>query len=163
MENINLNLQLRIDDPAWQAQWTPALSRLTVRAVETALLAQKKTALKYPAYEVSILLAGNAAAARLNTDHRGKDYVPNVLSFPMDRTPPAPGEPVMLGDLVLAHDVIAAEAKAQGKTFRRHYAHLLVHGTLHVCGYDHETSGQARTMMRLEKEILASLNIPDPY
>ena len=94
----------------------------------------------------------------LNRDYRGKDYATNVLSFPYET------EPVVCGDLVLCPQVVAREASEQQKTLEAHYAHLIVHGLLHLQGYDHEAGPQdALEMEDLERRVLASLGYADPY
>ena len=94
----------------------------------------------------------------LNREYRGKDYATNVLSFPYET------EPVVLGDLVICAPVVAREASEQGKTLDAHYAHLTVHGLLHLLGYDHETGeDDAQRMEDKERAILASLGFDDPY
>ncbi|QWT47409.1 rRNA maturation RNase YbeY [Azospira inquinata] len=93
----------------------------------------------------------------LNRDYRGKDYTTNVLSFPYDQ------EPVVFGDLVISPDVVRREAAEQGIPTEAHYAHLVVHGMLHLQGYDHENDQEAEVMEGREREILATLGYPDPY
>jgi probable rRNA maturation factor len=94
----------------------------------------------------------------LNRDYRGKDYATNVLSFVYET------EPLTVGDLVICAPVVATEAKAQGKTMEAHHAHLIVHGMLHLQGYDHETSAaDAECMEEKEREILAGFGYSDPY
>jgi probable rRNA maturation factor len=93
----------------------------------------------------------------LNRDYRGKDYATNVLSFPYDV------EPVVCGDLVICPAVVAREAAEQGKTAEAHYAHLVVHGMLHLQGYDHENDADARRMEDQERQLLAGLGYADPY
>ncbi|OIR06876.1 endoribonuclease YbeY [mine drainage metagenome] len=107
--------------------------------------------------EVTIRLVAAEEGRALNRDYRGKDYATNVLSFPY-----AP-LPEMAGDLVLCPPVALAEAQAQGKTGQAHFAHLVVHGMLHLQGYDHETDADAASMEAKEREILARLGYPDPY
>ncbi|MBU1174362.1 MAG: rRNA maturation RNase YbeY [Alphaproteobacteria bacterium] len=111
--------------------------------------------------EVSVLLTGDAEQQVINNDWRGIDKPTNVLSFPQ-------GEPFAplsgpIGDLSLAFETLVREAGELGKPFAEHFAHLLVHGTLHLVGYDHQTEDQALVMEGLETEILAELGIADPY
>ena len=162
IHDISLDIAVLVEDLAWQKR-LPRLQKKIVTAVETGLLAQNKLRLKHDRYELSVVLTNDAKIKTLNKQHRGKNTATNVLSFPQGGMPVGPGLPAMIGDIVLAHGVIEAEARAEHKTFDRHFIHLIVHGVLHLCGYDHETPSQARTMEGLEKSILADLNIPDPY
>lgn len=165
VRDVALNLEVLVEDAGWQKKITRLKGKI-VEAVEAALLTQHKLKLKSESYELSITLTSNDKIRKLNREHRNKDYATNVLSFPLadDGVQVTfPGVPVLLGDVILAHDVIEAEAKAEKKTFNNHTVHLVVHGVLHLCGYDHETTGQARTMEGLEKSILADLGLPNPY
>ncbi|MCW5577085.1 MAG: rRNA maturation RNase YbeY [Dokdonella sp.] len=111
--------------------------------------------------ELAIVIVGAADGRDFNRRYRGRDYATNVLSFPYQRLP---GDRCgLLGDLVLCAPVIAREARAQGKRARDHYAHLTIHGVLHLLGHDHEDDAQAQRMEALERRILASLDIADPY
>ncbi|MBA8884975.1 rRNA maturation RNase YbeY [Dokdonella fugitiva] len=111
--------------------------------------------------ELNILIVGRAAGRRYNRQFRGRDYATNVLSFPYE---PAPGEHSgLLGDLVICAPVVAREAREQGKDARDHFAHMTIHGVLHLLGYDHEDERDADAMEALETCILASLGIDDPY
>ena len=107
--------------------------------------------------EITIRLVDADEGRMLNNDYRGKDYATNVLSFPYD------SEPVVTGDLVICPAVVAQEAAAQGKPLDAHYAHLTVHGMLHLQGRDHDNDEDAEAMENEEKEILAALGYPDPY
>ena len=107
--------------------------------------------------EVTLRIVDAEEGCSLNRDYRGKDYPTNVLSFPY--APP----PELAGDLVLCLPVVLAEAEAQGKTAEAHFAHLVVHGMLHLQGCDHERDDQAKLMEAKEREILARLGYPDPY
>ena len=97
----------------------------------------------------------------LNRDYRGKDCPTNVLSFPMEL--PEEFNMPMLGDLVICAPVVAREAEEQGKSPESHWAHMVVHGVLHLQGYDHQNSAEAEEMESLERRILAGLGYPDPY
>ena len=101
----------------------------------------------------------------LNRDYRGKDYATNVLSFPAELPEGLPKgvKLPLLGDLVLCAPVVAREAQEQRKPLGAHYAHLTVHGCLHLLGWDHEDAQEAEAMEQLEREILAGLGLPDPY
>ena len=108
--------------------------------------------------EITIRLVDADEGQSLNNEYRGKDYATNVLSFPYEI------EPVTQGDLVICPAVVAKEAAEQNKPLAAHYAHLTVHGMLHLQGWDHETSeADAEEMENEEKEILAALGYPDPY
>ena len=120
--------------------------------------------------EISIRFSTDAEVRTLNRDYRGKDKATNVLSFPMADpdliASSADGDEIeiLLGDLILAHGICAAEAAERGIPVATHAAHLLVHGTLHLLGYDHETSdADAEEMEDAERRALASLGIADPY
>jgi probable rRNA maturation factor len=102
-------------------------------------------------------MVGAAEGRRLNRNFRGRDYATNVLTFAYADTQP------LSGDIVLCAPVIAQEARAQGKALAAHYAHLVVHGVLHLQGYDHATHAQARAMEARETEIVTRLGYPDPY
>jgi probable rRNA maturation factor len=97
----------------------------------------------------------------LNRHYRGKDYATNVLSFPAEL--PEGVKLPLLGDLVICAPVVAREAREQGKPLNDHYAHLTVHGALHLLGWDHEDEREAECMEQLEREILAGLGVSDPY
>lgn len=137
----------------------------------TATLAEALTGPSCP-MELYVELTGNDHSQQLNAEYRGKDYATNVLSFPATepddlsgamRFSLAGGPPVLLGDLVVASAVVEAEAKEQKKLIEHHFIHMIVHGLLHLLGYDHIEDIQADEMEDLEKQILGSLNIPDPY
>ena len=108
--------------------------------------------------EITVRIVGLEEGQQLNRDYRHKDYATNVLTFDYTQ------EPVVTADLVLCAPVVAREAAEQNKTLAEHYAHLLVHGTLHAQGWDHETSEQdAQEMEAYETEILTGLGFADPY
>ena len=110
---------------------------------------------------INILIVDARAGRRYNREFRGRDYATNVLSFPYEAMP---GERSgLLGDLVICAPVIAREAREQRKDPRDHYAHMAVHGALHLLGHDHEDEIDAERMEALERRILASLDIGDPY
>jgi probable rRNA maturation factor len=111
--------------------------------------------------QVNIALLDEADARGLNRQYRGKDHATNILSFPYE---PLPNESTgQLGDLVICVPVVVREAGEQGKAPRDHFAHLTVHGVLHLLGFDHESEPDAERMEALERRILARLGIPDPY
>jgi probable rRNA maturation factor len=128
--------------------------------------------------EISVRLTDDAEVQKLNAQYRHKDKPTNVLSFPMvqadlldtvantgtnDGGAGATGGEVLLGDIVLAHGVCAAEAEERGISLQDHATHLIVHGTLHLLGYDHMGDAEAETMERIETDALAALGLADPY
>ena len=106
--------------------------------------------------EVTVRFVAEAEGRRLNREFRGRDYATNVLSFPYSRKP-------LAGDLVICVPVVVREARNQGKPLGAHYAHLLVHGCLHLMGMDHERDADAARMERRERRLLAALGFADPY
>ncbi|GAB6388354.1 rRNA maturation RNase YbeY [Stutzerimonas marianensis] len=117
--------------------------------------------------ELTIRLVDEAEGRELNRDYRGKDYPTNVLSFPADVPDGPDGEPLLdiplLGDLVICVAVVEREAAEQAKPLEAHWAHLVIHGCLHLLGYDHLEDEEAEEMEGLERELLAELGYPDPY
>jgi len=115
--------------------------------------------------DLAIRLVDTDEGRSLNRHYRGKDYATNVLSFPAELPEGLPEgmRLPLLGDLVICAPVVAREAAEQGKPLNAHYAHLTVHGVLHLLGWDHEDDQEAEAMERLEREILAGLGIEDPY
>ena len=116
----------------------------------------------YEPAEVSVVLADDEFVHILNRDYRDKDCPTNVLSFENAVKPPK-GQPWMAGDIVIAYQTVVREAKNQGKSVAAHLAHLLVHGTLHLQGYDHLTAKQAQSMENLEIQIMKTLGYDNPY
>ena len=114
-----------------------------------------------PDAEVTIRLVEPSESQALNNDYRGKDKPTNVLSFEFDAPPMI--ELPLLGDLVICKEIIEREAIEQQKELNDHWAHMVVHGTLHLLGFDHIIDAEAQTMESLEKQILATLGIDDPY
>ena len=117
--------------------------------------------------DLAIRIVGTKEGRALNRHYRGKDYATNVLSFPADvaegvKLPKGVRMP-LLGDIVLCAPVVAREAKEQKKPLGDHYAHLTVHGVLHLLGWDHQDAREADCMEALEREILAGLGVDDPY
>ena len=117
--------------------------------------------------DLAVRLVDAREGRALNRHYRGRDYATNVLSFPADlgegvKLPKGVRMP-LLGDLVLCAPVVAREAREQGKRLNHHYAHLTVHGVLHLLGWDHEDAREADCMEALEREILAAMGIADPY
>jgi probable rRNA maturation factor len=117
---------------------------------------------RFGAVELAVRLVPPAESRRLNRHYRGKDAPTNVLSFPA-RVVSEQVRPRPLGDIVICPVVLRREAREQGKTLRAHFAHLLVHGVLHLVGYDHEADDEARRMERREIAVLRRLGFDNPY
>lgn len=111
--------------------------------------------------EICIRLVDADESQALNSEYRTKDYATNVLSFPFEAPPGIPMD--LLGDLAICAEVVTREAAEQGKPLMDHWAHMVIHGTLHLIGFDHINEPDAVEMETLETELLASLNIVDPY
>jgi probable rRNA maturation factor len=138
-----------------------------LRAWADAALAAVKTEVATDgAAGLTIRVVDEAEARTLNRDFRGRDYATNVLSFPFDDVAPEAldeMEAPYLGDLAICAPVVAREAAEQGKAPAAHWAHMVVHGVLHLSGHDHQHDSEAQAMEGLERRILASLGFPDPY
>jgi probable rRNA maturation factor len=139
----------------------PQAAKLVRRTIAAAAPARARAA------ELSVILTSNRAIGALNRQWRGQDKPTNVLSFPAPKQATkraaARGAPRHLGDIVIAYETTAAEARAERKPFDHHLAHLAVHGFLHLLGYDHESDSEAEAMERRERMILSRLGVPDPY
>lgn len=157
---MSLVVELSVEHPAW----TEAIADLQAFA-ERALGAAVAVACVDVAAdgEVSCLLCDDEAIRRLNADWRGKDAPTNVLSFPAAPAPRPHGRPRPLGDIALAFETVAREARRDGMPFAAHAEHLLVHGFLHLIGHDHETDAEAERMEALETRAMQRLGRPDPY
>lgn len=147
-------IDISIESPRWAD--FPAAEQTVRGAIGAALVAAEADGA-----EVSVVLADDARIRELNRAWLGRDKATNVLSFPAAGGPN--GEPRFLGDIVLAFETIEREAGAEGKPLADHVAHLAVHGTLHLLGYDHERDSEAELMESRERIILAQLGIADPY
>ena len=157
----NIEIDVALDDDRW-AGVVPDLEAFVVRAVQAGF-AIAPNALTGPV-EVSILLTDDSAVQALNRTWRAKDKPTNVLSFPAAAQPTYGGAPTPLGDVVLAYDTMLRESVEQSKPLADHLAHLLVHGTLHLLGQDHETGeAEADAMEGLEVAALRTLGVSDPY
>ncbi|MDC7788427.1 rRNA maturation RNase YbeY [Rhodoplanes sp. TEM] len=157
VEHDGTTIDVVVESPLWAA--VPEAEAQVLRAVAAALPADRGPC------ELAVVLADDATVKTLNGQYRGRDAPTNVLSFP---AVPGPGPtdtamPTLLGDVVLAYETVRAEAERDGKPFAHHLGHLVVHGVLHLLGYDHETDSDAETMEARERDVLASLAIPDPY
>ncbi|MBQ1560056.1 MULTISPECIES: rRNA maturation RNase YbeY [Caulobacter] len=148
---------MEIEDQAWLAAAEDA-EVLVWRAAQAVLDAHEDIV----GQGIVILLTDDDSVQVLNRDFRQKDYATNVLSFPAPRDPLVNPEG-QIGDIALAYGVCAREAAEQGKPLAHHLQHLVAHGVLHLLGYDHESDDEAEAMEALEREILAGLDVPDPY
>jgi probable rRNA maturation factor len=147
-------IDILVQSPLWKAQ-------RSARAVLRRAVAEAASVARAGGGELAIVLTDDSAIRALNRDWRRKDEPTNVLSFPAaDRRG---GAAHHLGDIVIAYQTTAREAKAERKPFRHHLAHLAVHGFLHLAGYDHEADEEAEAMEGLEIAILARLRVPNPY
>ncbi len=146
-------IEIEIKSPAWRKKWPKAAaevqSLLALSSDWPALRAKS-------AGEIAVVFADDATLQDLNARFRGKDKPTNVLSFPDGERPPG-------GGIALAYETISAEAVAQGKPFVNHTKHMILHGFLHLLGFDHNQPRAARLMEGLEIAILARMGIPNPY
>jgi len=149
-------------DPPAATRWRRVARDVSQRVRDAAMAALAAAGASDPG-EVTIRLSDDPVVRQLNRDFRGKDKPTNVLSFPMSDGAGPDGVPAPLGDIVIAYGTVAREAAEQGKSIEQHLLHLVVHGVLHLLGYDHERPAAARKMESLETRILASFGIADPY
>ncbi len=154
-----------IADEAWLAQ-VPDAEELCAR-VAAVTLGAAASLVDLPAgrLEVSLLLTDDAQVRDLNRDYRGQDKPTNVLSFAaLDADSPIPPDgPILLGDVIIARETAEREAAEEEKRLIDHLSHLVVHGVLHLLGYDHMEDDEAEEMESLERSVLAGLGVPDPY
>jgi probable rRNA maturation factor len=151
---VSATIDIAVESPRWDAL---SGAEAIVRGAIEAVLADCGE----DAAEVSVALADDAQIRELNRRWRGKDAATNVLSFPAADGPAS--EARFIGDIILAFETLEREALAEAKPLPHHLAHLAVHGTLHLLGYDHESDSDAERMERRERDILARIGIPDPY
>ena len=144
-----------VQDARWRAA-APDIESLCQRAARAALAGAGA------AGEVSLLLDNDMRSAALNGRYRGRDGPTNVLSFAADATT-APGAPRLLGDVMLAYETVAREAAGGSRNLADHVTHLVVHGVLHLVGFDHDAPREAARMEGLERRVLAGLGVADPY
>jgi probable rRNA maturation factor len=154
-----LTVVLAVEAPAWEDARLDDISAVAQSAFAAA--ARKIGLPDDISSEISLTLADDATVRAANAEWRGKDTATNILSFPMAGPGGAPGP--LLGDLILAYETVAREAALEDKSLGAHFRHLLVHGFLHLVGYDHVEEAEAEAMERLEVEILAELGIANPY
>lgn len=158
--------RLEIDIDVRTASWQDVLGDIDALCATTLCTAWDLAAPTDGLFEVSVVLTDDADQRALNKAYRGKDASTNVLSFPAwdSAAPPAPaGVPETLGDIVIAYETVDQERSTQGLSWHDHFSHLLVHGMLHLCGYDHENTEDAEKMEHLEITILGKLGVNNPY
>jgi probable rRNA maturation factor len=148
----SVKIDIRVESDLWKRK--PDIKTVARRAIVKAA-----TMVALPKCELSVLLTDDPTIRTINADWRGVNAPTNVLSFPA----PGGGDRPFIGDIVLAYETIAAEARAERKPFAHHFAHLAVHGFLHLLGYDHIRKKDAEIMEEAERGILRQLRIPDPY
>lgn len=161
----SLEIDVTVSDPDWTTSFLDveklagSAMKLTLRM---AVLPQK---IKERDIEASVVLANDDLIQILNREYRKKDAPTNVLTFAsLDSNDPIPANaPYPIGDVILSFQTIDREAREQGKFFKDHFLHMVVHGTLHLLGYDHETEDEANSMESLEIRILEKMNIQNPY
>jgi probable rRNA maturation factor len=151
---VSATVDIAMDSPLWAD--VPMIEKVVRGAVEAAL-----SECTIEKAEVGVALTDDARVRELNRQWRGHDMPTNVLSFPAPEIPAENGR--FLGDVILAFETIRREAELETKPIAHHVAHLAVHGTLHLLGFDHEADADAERMERRERDILARLGIPDPY
>lgn len=152
---------LIIDVEVESSRWSDTLEHPeeVCRAAAASALAGVDDAPEIPA--LSVLLSDDETIAGLNSQFRGKDVPTNVLSFPAGDT--YPDGTVMLGDIAVAHETVAREAADAGIAIEDHLRHMIVHGTLHLLGFDHQDDDEAQTMETLEVQVLATMGVANPY
>ena len=156
---LPLDIGISVENGGWQPEGE--LAGLAGQAIAAAMAELGMT--PPDGCELSIVFTDDENIRQLNAQWRGKDQPTNVLSFPAFPVTKGAPLPPMLGDIVLAFETVGREARDEGKTFDAHLLHLVIHGFLHLLGYDHEGEREAEEMERLERRILARLAIPDPY
>jgi probable rRNA maturation factor len=151
-------IDLAIRCPGWRRR-VPGVEAIAREAAQATML---RAGRKLGAAELSLVLSDDEEVAALNQRWRDRAGPTNVLAFASEERP-APPAPLILGDVVLAFETVAREAKEQKKSLADHLRHLVIHGVLHLLGYDHDATGPARRMETLETRILATLGVADPY
>ena len=156
-DNLGPEIEIICNDPRWDS----------LDDIAAVLVGAAKAALQTGGGQIqgmTLLLGSDDEIRGLNLKFRGQDKPTNVLSFPSSPSGEAiPGAPLLLGDVVVAFETVSSEAEDQGKTLGDHLCHLVVHGMLHLLGYDHQASTAAEKMETLETDVLATLDIANPY
>ncbi len=169
---ISLTIHLDLAYKKWDKAFDKMGKKIEMAVAAAFLDAKKPKAFAKRNFEIAVTLADDKMLKELNHTYRGMNKPTNVLSFPQMKMKGVTAKtldqlsnkaPIPLGDVVLAQQTIAKECKEQGKTLENHTIHLIVHGTLHLLGYDHMGAKDTKAMEKLECDILASLGYPDPY
>lgn len=155
---MTLICDILLDDLRWSSRVDPE-ALVNVAVLKTIELTKLRL---NPKAEASFTFSDDKHIRKLNVEWRQKDAPTNVLSFPASRSAELDGA-LLLGDVVLAYETIDEEAAEEGKAFEQHTAHMIVHGFLHLLGYDHESDADAAKMENLESSILIQLGMPDPW
>ncbi len=153
---MSIEIDVNVAADAWES--FDGLEKLTHDCVEASLSESGATLAE--GCEISVTCCDDAEIQELNAEWRGKDKPTNVLSFP---TPGPLSARPLLGDIIIAFETVAREAEEQDKTLHEHTAHMVIHGFLHLIGYDHETAAEADEMESLERRIASRLGLRDPY
>jgi len=157
-------IAVSLECPAW-AEAMPDVEARVQSLVQLALSGSPDDVPEGP-LELSVVLSDNETVRALNRDWRGKDAPTNVLSFAAlddEDAPQVEGAPLLLGDVILAWETVEVEATENGRPLADHFSHLVIHGVLHLLGFDHQDEDEAAEMEGLETRLLASLGISDPY
>jgi probable rRNA maturation factor len=157
-----ITIDILTESPLWgDGETTETQHETLARACVDAVW--ERLAIPQQPTELSLVLTDDASIRAINAQWRNKDKATNVLSFPAFEVAPGDAPGPMLGDIIIAHETVEREAQEEHKTFDQHLHHMIVHGLLHLLGYDHEEDDEAEEMEALEREILHALAIPDPY
>ena len=164
---IRLAINIDIASGKWKNAFPHLRTKMEQAAACAFINAKKPASFKKHDFEINILLASDSAVKKLNKNWRGTNKPTNVLSFPQLSSPRTLArikeKKIALGDIALSYETIRRECREQKKTLENHAIHLVVHGTLHLLGYDHMRRKDAENMEKLECDILDSLGYPDPY
>ncbi|MCJ8520423.1 putative rRNA maturation factor [Pseudorhizobium tarimense] len=159
-----LDIQISVEDDAWPEEETlQALAERVIVAAAEHLSAMEQQPFPQQPIELSLVFTGDEAIREVNAEWRGQDKPTNVLSFPGFPLEPGGMPGPMLGDIIIAYETVEREAAELEKSSESHLTHLLVHGFLHLFGYDHMEIDEAERMEALETRILATLGLSDPY
>ena len=159
-----LDIQISVEEGPWHSEAElQSLSERVLGAAADFLRREEKQPFPKMPPEVSLVFTDDASIREINAEWRNQDKPTNVLSFPAFPLTPGKMPGPMLGDIILARETLVREAQALGKPFDEHLSHLLVHGFLHLFGYDHMEENDAERMEGLETRILAGLGLSDPY